>query len=65
MGVLGELLFYVAAQDAPEKGKEQKLWTMPGWAVPLLTKLLKTTDSRSSDRVVRHYAAKTLENILP
>ena len=35
------------------------MWTMPGWAVPMLTKALG-----SSDTVKRHYAAKTLENVL-
>lgn len=65
-GVLGELLFYVSTQDPADAaaasghaGEAERMWTMPGWAVPMLTKALG-----SSDTVKRHYAAKTLENVL-
>ena len=67
MGVLGELLFYVSTQDpadaaaagAGHAGAGERLWSMPGWAVPMLAKSLE-----SSDDVKRHYASKTLENVL-
>lgn len=55
--LLGELLFFVSVlpQDP------SSAWAMPGWAAMQLRKLM---DASESDNVVRHYAAKTLENIL-
>jgi len=57
VAALGEVLFYVSSQEddgAPEK------WNLSSSAFAVLARALKD----DSDEVVRHYAAKTMENIM-
>lgn len=63
---LGELLFYVATQvQQDEDGEsgysaaESSPWNVPSTTLKLLQRCLRTGE----DDVVRHYAAKTIENI--
>ena len=53
LAALGELVFYISAQDDEESSDEQP-WVIPPGTVTVLTKSL----ADDSDEVVRHYAAK-------
>eukprot|EP00741_Cyanophora_paradoxa_P004814 tig00000829_g4671.t1 len=60
MATLGELLFYIATQQAqdstPPSGSQ---WAVPQATVTLVVRCLKAGE----DETVQHYACKTLENI--
>ena len=57
MAGLGELLFYISAQ---EEADSEGMWNLPSLVIATFTKgLLDETDE-----VVLHYAAKAIENIL-
>ena len=54
LGCLGELMFYVATQNPAERAP---------WTVPPTTTDAILTALVDEDEVVRHYAAKTIENV--
>lgn len=57
VAALGETLFYVSSQEG--EGSTDK-WNVPLAAFAVLVKCLKD----DTDEIVRHYAAKTIENVL-
>lgn len=74
VAALGEIIFYITAQDedvllgtgtlgGSNKGKsgtiDQDKWSLPPGAVTTLVKCLRD----DPDEIVRHYAAKTFENV--
>ena len=54
---LGETIFYVSSQEG--EGSTDK-WNVPAGAFSVLVKCLRD----DTDEIVRHYAAKTIENIM-
>lgn len=61
VAALGEITFYIAAQEEEEvAGDAAEKWVLPQAAIELLWRCLL----EETDEVVRHYAAKTLENVL-
>ena len=69
---MGELLFYICSQQSQErrrkrqaKGAVEGQSTQPSWHVPrsVWARLLSCLKDKD-DKVTRHYACKTLENIL-
>ena len=61
VAALGETLFYVSSQDLETDGAPRdELWSLPSGTIAVLVKCLKN----DTDEIVRHYAAKTIENVL-
>lgn len=54
LAALGELIFYVSAQEEEEEARDEHPWVLPTGTVNVLTKCL----ADDSDEVTRHYAAK-------
>jgi len=59
IAALGETLFYISSQDSEPEGEDAR-WTIPTATISCLVRCLKD----ESDEIVRHYAAKTIENVL-
>jgi hypothetical protein len=59
VSAFGETVFYITAQDDDNTDINNK-WTLPSGVISILIKCLKD----ESDEIIRHYAAKTIENIL-
>lgn len=58
VGALGEMLFYITAQDeSPEKNADAEKWVIPS-IYDLLTPYVQ-----DEDEIVRHYAVKVCQNI--
>lgn len=63
VAALGEAVFYVCSQPDPqdEDGNGNGgQWSLPAGVITVLLKCLKD----ETDEIVRHYAAKTIENVL-
>mmetsp|Transcript_26281 Transcript_26281/g.44331 ORF Transcript_26281/g.44331 Transcript_26281/m.44331 type:complete len:1505 (+) Transcript_26281:148-4662(+) len=67
LAALGEIVFYISAQEddgndstGTENAVDLKKWVLPQAVVTVLTKAL----GDESDEISRHYAAKTIENVL-
>jgi serine/threonine-protein kinase ULK4 len=56
MAALGEVLFYIGSQDEGEEAA----WTVPPGTIGCVVRCLRD----ESDEALRHYAAKTVENIM-
>jgi serine/threonine protein kinase len=59
IAALGETLFYISSQEDGADGEDQP-WALPPATIFCLVRCLKD----DTDEIVRHYAAKTIENIL-
>ena len=59
IAALGETLFYISSQEG-EPESEDARWTIPTTTIACLVRCMRD----DSDEIVRHYAAKTIENVL-
>ena len=59
IAALGETLFYISSQEGEAEGEDAR-WIIPTATISCLVRCLKD----DSDEIVRHYAAKTIENVL-
>ena len=57
---LGELLFYISSQEDGADVAPDNKWSIPAGTITTLVKCLRD----DTDEVVRHYAVKSIENIL-
>jgi hypothetical protein len=64
VAAFGEMVFYITAQEDDDgiatTGAEAEKWQLPALAIEVLGKCLRD----DNDEVVKHYAAKTIENVL-
>ena len=60
VAALGEMIFYITSQDDEETNSDAAQWVLPSAAIAVLLKCLKD----DTDEIIRHYAAKTVENVM-
>eukprot|EP01035_Chromulina_nebulosa_P017632 gene17632-23209_t len=60
MAATGEMVFYIAAQEEESLASNIERWALPSHAAPLIMRQVV----EDTDEIVKHYAAKTIENIL-
>ena len=60
VAALGEMIFYITSQDDEDTNAETAQWVLPSAAIAVLVKCLKD----DTDEIIRHYAAKTIENVM-
>ena len=60
VAALGEIIFYITSQDDEDTNADTAQWVLPSAAIAVLVKCLKD----DTDEIIRHYAAKTIENVM-
>jgi len=60
VAALGEMIFYITSQDDEDTSADTAQWVLPSAAIAVLVKCLKD----DTDEIIRHYAAKTIENVM-